>query len=73
MLFFKVLSGRASFWYCGEVPVAEAQGRVTRGGEGEKFIGPVMDGQHTFFVKSAHGGRVRERLSGVAAQRHMAA
>ena len=39
----------------GEVPVAKTHGLVACGGEGEKFVCPVVDGQHTFFVEGAHG------------------
>ena len=38
-----------------EVPIAKAHGFVACGGEGKKFVGPVVDGQHPFFVEGAHG------------------
>ncbi len=38
-----------------EVAILEPERRVTGRGEGEQLVGPVMDGQHTFFVESAHG------------------
>ncbi|MPM76061.1 hypothetical protein SDC9_123056 [bioreactor metagenome] len=38
----------------GEVAVGKAQRCVAGGGEGEKTVGPVVDGQHAFFKKSTH-------------------
>ena len=49
-----------------EVAIAKAHGLVACGGEGKQFVGPVVDGQHTFFVESAHGvlGLEKVRLDG---------
>jgi hypothetical protein len=38
-------------------PLEKAQRGVARGGEGEKAVGPVVDGQHAFFKKSTHDGK----------------
>jgi hypothetical protein len=43
----------------GEVPVGKAQRRVAGGGEAEKPVGPVVNGQHAFFEKCTHGGCLR--------------
>ncbi|MNZ80954.1 hypothetical protein D3C78_996080 [compost metagenome] len=39
----------------GEVAVGEPQRHVAGGGEGEKAVGPVVDGQYAFFVECTHG------------------
>ncbi len=38
-----------------EVTVAEAKRRITGQREGKKIVGPVMDGEDSFFVECAHG------------------
>ncbi len=40
----------------GEVAVGKTQCLVSGGGETEQVVGPVVDGQNSFFVKSTHGG-----------------
>ena len=38
----------------GEVAIAEAQGRVARGGEAEQFVCPVVHAKHACLVECAH-------------------
>ena len=38
----------------GEVAVGKPQRRVAGGGEGKQAVGPVVHGQNSFFVESAH-------------------
>ena len=39
----------------GEMAVGKAQRGVARGGEAEKAVSPVVNGQDAFFEKGTHG------------------